>query len=215
MQMRPKWYCARATGRSRRTLWLQGYQALLLGTGLCQCICRRGRGNRGKVIRDMSQAHWGCGARIRDRSAEGFATAAAQELNLGGKLFWSEAGLSAGPSERKVDSIVIVISLIIIIIVIIIFFHYLNIVIVICVLWGSSSDRSFVLPWAFCPESFLSEGQLPGPTWLPPFSLECCVYSMPLRNCAAWHKGHAVYVTPQLKSVKSVMWHGCATSWTN
>ena len=73
----------------------------------------------------MSQAHWGCGARIRDRSAEGFATAAAQELNLGGKLFRSEAGLSAGPNERKVDSVVIIICIIIliIIIIIIIFFH--------------------------------------------------------------------------------------------
>ena len=49
--------------------------------------CRRGCGNRGEVIRDMLQVHWGFGAGIRDRSAEGFATAAAQDMNLGGKLF--------------------------------------------------------------------------------------------------------------------------------
>ena len=68
---------------------------------------------------------------------------------------------------------------------------------------------------AFCLERFLFDGQFPGPTLLPRLFLECCVYSMPLRNCAAWHKGQKDYVTPQLKSLQSVERQGSAPYCTN
>ena len=60
---------------------------MLLGSGLCQGYADEVEATVAKLFGTCRRRIGVAGARIRDRSAEGFATAAAQDMNLVGELF--------------------------------------------------------------------------------------------------------------------------------